>query len=251
MNDIILFNKPFQVLSQFSSDGDKKTLAHFINVPNVYPAGRLDFDSEGLMLLTDNGAVQHFISSPAFKMPKTYWAQVEGIPNQDALEQLRNGVELKDGVTQTAQAKIIYPNSVSDRSPPIRFRPSIPTSWVELQIHEGRNRQVRRMTAAVGHPTLRLIRIAIGPYQLETEQLAEGEWKKAPLPDELTKRVNDFEQNRKKRTSKTASLNSRRHNSKNKSDKRESTADKPISGNKKRRKTISNGKRMAEKTARS
>ncbi|MFT2110173.1 pseudouridine synthase [Marinomonas sp. 2405UD68-3] len=251
MNNIILFNKPFQVLSQFSNDGDKKTLAHFIDIPNVYPAGRLDFDSEGLMLLTENGSVQHLISSPTFKMPKTYWAQVEGIPSEYDLEKLRNGVELKDGITLPAQAKSITPNSISDRSPPVRFRQAIPTSWVELKIHEGKNRQVRRMTAAIGYPTLRLIRVAIGPYSIDTENLAEGEWKSVPLSPEFQERVFQFEKNRKKSTSRAPTNNSRRHYSKTQSDGSISTERKTTPNEKTGRKPLSNSKRVARKTTRS
>lgn len=251
MNDIILFNKPFQVLSQFSDDGYKKTLAQFIDVPNVYPAGRLDFDSEGLMLLTENGSVQHLISSPEFKMPKTYWAQVEGIPTVLDLEKLRNGVELKDGMTLPAQVKHITQSTIPERSPPVRFRQAIPTSWIELQIHEGRNRQVRRMTAAIGYPTLRLIRMAIGPYSIETENLAEGEWKTVALSSELKERVFEFEKNRKKSAPRTPSYNSRRHYSKTKSDNGTPTGNKATSSDKKGRKPLSNGKRVAKKTTRS
>ena len=232
MTDIILFNKPFQVLSQFSADGDKTTLANFIHLPGVYPAGRLDFDSEGLMLLTDNGALQHLISSPQFKMPKTYWAQVEGVPSESALSQLRAGVELKDGITLPAQAKQIYPETIQERTPPVRFRQSIPTSWIELTIHEGKNRQVRRMTAAVGFPTLRLIRVAIGPYSIKTENLITGEWKKVLIPTELQQQVSRFEQRRSKKPSKFASSDRRSRYS--------PTGKKAVGGN---NQSISDGKR--------
>ena len=183
MAKIILFNKPYDVLSQFTDRDDRQTLADFIDVPGVYPAGRLDRDSEGLMILTDDGAAQHKIASPRHKMAKTYWAQVEGIPDQHALDQLRHGVELKDGMTKPAKAGLIDPPDLWPRTPPIRYRANIPDSWIELTIREGRNRQVRRMTAAVGHPTLRLIRVRVGPWSLEN--LAPGQWETLECPPEL------------------------------------------------------------------
>lgn len=181
MAKTILFNKPFGVLSQFTDKGttgsERPTLSAYINVPGVYAAGRLDRDSEGLMVLTSDGRLQNRIACPEQKTPKTYWAQVEGIPEPDALDTLRNGVTLKDG--QTAPAKVFPinpPDSLWPRDPPIRFRKSVPDSWIALTISEGRNRQVRRMTAAVGHPTLRLIRAQIGDWTLDG--LAPGEWRK-------------------------------------------------------------------------
>ena len=164
---VILLNKPFGVLSQFTSSKGFSTLADYVDVPNVYAAGRLDKDSEGLLVLTDDGALQDRITSPKHKMSKTYWAQVEGEPTQDALAALREGVKLKDGVSKPAQAKLIAEPNVWPRTPPIRERKSIPTSWIELSLTEGRNRQVRRMTAAVGFPTLRLIRYSIGSWTIE------------------------------------------------------------------------------------
>ena len=177
---LVLFNKPFDVLSQFTDQDERETLADYIPIKNVYPAGRLDRDSEGLLLLTDHGKLQNLIASPAFKLPKTYWAQVEGDINEDAIDALKNGVELKDGVTAPAKAAIIDEPEVWPRNPPIRERKAIPTSWLELSITEGRNRQVRRMTAAVGYPTLRLIRVAIGPWNLG--DLQPGHYHQ--LPDE-------------------------------------------------------------------
>jgi len=176
---LILFNKPYGVLSQFTDEGSgKPTLKAFIPLPGVYPAGRLDFDSEGLLILTDDGREQARIADPKHKMPKTYLAQVEGVPNEEALEALRRGIDLKDGRTRPAGAKIVpEPENLWPRDPPIRVRKSVPDTWIELTITEGRNRQVRRMTAAAGHPTLRLIRTRIGEWELGS--LAPGEWRRA------------------------------------------------------------------------
>lgn len=162
-------------MSQFSASGDKQTLGDYIEVAKVYPAGRLDYDSEGLMLLTDDGVLQNRISSPRHKLAKTYWVQLEGEICANALEQLRRGVELKDGMTRPARAQLMQAPTVWPRDPPIRERKSIPTCWVELQISEGRNRQVRRMTAAVGFPTLRLVRWRIGDWSLDG--LQPGQWR--------------------------------------------------------------------------
>lgn len=177
MTTSLLFNKPFRVLSQFSPEAGKQTLADYIDLPGVYAAGRLDFDSEGLMLLTDDGALQARVSNPRYKTPKTYFAQVEGIPDQAALQALAQGVELKDGLTRQAQVTAIdQPGWLWPRNPPIRERKAIPTQWLQLVIREGRNRQVRRMTAAIGHPTLRLVRIAIGGWRLD--DLQPGDYRK-------------------------------------------------------------------------
>lgn len=166
-SEIILFNKPFQVLCQFTDEQDRKTLAHYINEPGFYAAGRLDRDSEGLLLLTNNGQLQQQISHPRFKIMKRYLVQVEGEPTDAMLKKLRFGIELKDGKTAPARALIVEPpNALWQRDPPIRVRENIPTSWLEIAITEGRNRQVRRMTAAVGLPTLRLIRTHIGDYSV-------------------------------------------------------------------------------------
>ncbi len=168
MKNLILFNKPFQVLSQFTSDGDKQALKSYLpNYPGFYVAGRLDFDSEGLLLLTNNGALQHQIAHPKFDKEKSYWVQVEGDINHEALLQLAKGVQLKDGLTKPAKVKRIDEPKIWPRNPPIRERQNIPTSWIELTITEGKNRQVRRMTAAVGFPTLRLIRYRIGDWTIE------------------------------------------------------------------------------------
>ena len=177
---VILFNKPFNVLWQFTDRGGRATLADYIPLPGVYPAGRLDYDSEGLLVLTDDGRLQQRIADPRHRLPKTYWAQVEHVPSAEALEQLRRGVVLRDGPTRPAQARLIEPPAIWPRNPPIRERKNIPTAWIELTIREGRNRQVRRMTAAVGHPTLRLVRVAVGPWRLGG--LAPGEWVEAELP---------------------------------------------------------------------
>lgn len=172
---IVLFNKPFDVLCQFSPQPGKRTLKDFIDVPNVYAAGRLDRDSEGLLVLTDDGALQHRITHPKKKMSKEYWVQVEGEITHAAIEQLCAGVMLKDGITRPAKVSVIPAPDVWVRVPPIRERKSIPTSWLKIVIKEGRNRQVRRMTAAVGFPTLRLIRYRIGSWTLDT--LAHGEYR--------------------------------------------------------------------------
>ena len=174
---LVLFNKPFDTLCQFTGEEDDSTLANYITVKDVYPAGRLDKDSEGLLLLTNDGALQNRISHPKYKMPKTYWAQVEGEVTEEIISQLRRGVELNDGKTKPAKASILDIESQDlklwQRTPPVRFRKNIPTSWIELTISEGKNRQVRRMTAAVGLPTLRLIRVAIGPWKLDELQPGE------------------------------------------------------------------------------
>ncbi|MDP3171385.1 MAG: pseudouridine synthase [Polaromonas sp.] len=176
---LIVFNKPYGVLSQFTPEGRWRGLKDFITIPDVYVAGRLDADSEGLLLLTSDGKLQARISDPRFKMDKTYWVQVEGVPHEAALQALRDGVRLNDGITRPARAALMAPPlALWPRDPPVRVRQAIPTSWVELVIREGRNRQVRRMTAAAGFPTLRLIRAAIGPWQLDG--LAPGNWREAP-----------------------------------------------------------------------
>ena len=173
---LICFNKPYGVLSQFTPEGRWRGLKDFIAVPEVYVAGRLDADSEGLLLLTSDGALQARISDPRFKMEKIYWVQVEGVPDEAALSALRQGVQLNDGMTRPANARLIdTPPGLWEREPPVRVRKAIPTTWLELGIREGRNRQVRRMTAAVGFPTLRLIRSSSGPYALG--DLAQGAWR--------------------------------------------------------------------------
>lgn len=178
---LILFNKPFQVMCQFSPHPARESLANYIDIPGIYPAGRLDADSEGLVLLTDNGKLQHRISHPGHKQTKTYIAQVEGTPNGQALERLRLPLDLGDFVTQGCDTREIQqPDWLWPRDPPVRERMNNPTSWLAISLSEGKNRQVRRMTAAAGLPTLRLIRIAIGPFSLARHPLWPGEWREVP-----------------------------------------------------------------------
>jgi 23S rRNA pseudouridine2457 synthase len=176
---LILFNKPYGILSQFSAEGRFEGLAGFGFPADVYAAGRLDADSEGLLILTDDGALQHRIAHPTAKLPKTYWAQVEGVPDEAELAALRGGVGLKDGVTLPAEARLIDEPALWPRNPPIRFRRDSPTSWLEIVIREGKNRQVRRMTASVGHPTLRLVRARIGNWSLN--DLQSGDWQQLEI----------------------------------------------------------------------
>ncbi|HEX7953200.1 MAG TPA: pseudouridine synthase [Burkholderiales bacterium] len=176
MPRVVLFNKPYGVICQFSPSAGKQTLKDFVPIAEIYPAGRLDTDSEGLLVLTDDGRLQNTISHPAQKWPKTYWAQVEGVPGEAALERLRAGVDLGDFVAAPARVAVIdEPTGLWPRTPPIRVRQNIPTSWMEISITEGKNRQVRRMTAATGHPTLRLIRHQIGNWTLSG--LASGAYR--------------------------------------------------------------------------
>jgi 23S rRNA pseudouridine2457 synthase len=180
---LILFNKPYGVLSQFTDSRAGKPrsiLSDFVDLPGVYPAGRLDSDSEGLLVLTDDGRLQARIADPRFKMPKTYLVQVEGEPDEASLARLRQGVSLKDGPTRPALLERIAPPDLWPRDPPVRFRKTVPDCWIRMTIREGRNRQVRRMTAAVGHPTLRLVRWSIGDWTIEG--LPPGEWREAPAP---------------------------------------------------------------------
>lgn len=184
---LILFNKPFGVMTQFSPHPGRETLADYLAIPAIYPAGRLDADSEGLLLLTDDGKLQHRIAHPRRKEAKTYLVQVEGTPTPEALQRLRDPLNLGDFTTQGSQARLIEePAWLWPRNPPIRERRNQPTSWLALTISEGKNRQVRRMTAAVGLPTLRLVRIAIGPYALASHPVLPGEWREVD-PAELDK----------------------------------------------------------------
>lgn len=182
---LILFNKPFHVLCQFTDKEGRAALADYIPVSDVYAAGRLDFDSEGLVVLTNMGSLSHRITEPRHKLPKTYLVQVEGVPDEHALERLRKGVLLNDGMTQSAEVLPVgEPQALWPRIPPIRFRKNIPATWLSITITEGRNRQVRRMTASVGHPALRLIRVQVGPWKLG--ELKPGQWKEASFPTGLS-----------------------------------------------------------------
>ena len=166
MSKLVLFNKPYHVLSQFTDETGRKTLADFIHIKEIYPAGRLDYDSEGLLMLTDDGRLQSLISHPKHKLTKTYWAQVEGAPRDRDLDPLRRGITLKDGTCLPAQVDLMDPPDLWERDPPVRYRKSVPDTWISLTITEGRNRQVRRMTAAIGFPTLRLVRAAFGDWSI-------------------------------------------------------------------------------------
>ncbi|WP_346797415.1 pseudouridine synthase [Halomonas sp. Bachu 37] len=188
MSDLYLLHKPYRVLSQFSDREGRATLAELIDIPGIYPAGRLDYDSEGLLLLSADGSLIHRIAHPRHKQPKTYWVQVEGRCEEAALQALRSGITLKDGPTRPAKVRVIAPPRLADRNPPVEPRRHPVTSWLELTITEGRNRQVRRMTAHVGLPTLRLIRVAIGPWRLEG--LAPGEWRREVLHAPQSSRPN-------------------------------------------------------------
>jgi len=192
----ILFHKPFGVLTQFTAQEGRHTLKEFIPVASVYPVGRLDHDSEGLLLLTDDGPLQHRLSDPRFEHPKTYWVQVERVPSEESLGRLASGVEIQGSRTKPAEVRLIEgePTPLAPRDPPVRFRKSVPTAWLEMTISEGRNRQVRHMTAAIGHPTLRLIRTSLGPLRLGN--LKPGEWRELS-PGERASLVRDASRNKK------------------------------------------------------
>ncbi|WP_241499111.1 pseudouridine synthase [Rufibacter ruber] len=192
----LLLNKPFEVLTQFTDEQGRLTLKDFVPVPNVYPVGRLDYDSEGLVLLTNDKQLQHRLSDPKFKVEKTYWVQVEGVPTEEALDQLEKGVLIQGKKTTPAKARLLEEVELWERSKPIRFRANIPTTWVEIKISQGMNRQVRKMTAAVGYPTLRLVRVAIGPLQLDG--LPPGQYRELTPHEvkqlkELAKPINTFQ----------------------------------------------------------
>lgn len=187
MSRVIVFNKPFGTVCRFGEEEGRHTLGDWLDIPRVYPAGRLDRDSEGLVVLTDDGGLAHRITHPKRKLTKTYQVQVEGTPDTQALAALRQGVALREATTRPARVRAMTaPAGLWERDPPIRYRARIPTTWLELELREGRNRQVRRMTAAVGHPTLRLIRVAVGPWAIGT--LQPGEWREATVPPALARR---------------------------------------------------------------
>ena len=212
MANLILLNKLFNVLCQFTDDSGRDTLATYIKTPKVYPAGRLDYDSEGLLLLTDSGPLQARIADPQHKMKKTYWVQVEGHPNEDTLQSLRNGVVLKDGLTRPAKVAIIDEPSLWERNPPIRKRANDITTWLQIEISEGRNRQVRRMTAHIGHPTLRLVRYAIGPWNL-SDLKSPGQSMSTVVNMPADSRQTQKASRPKSRTSSTRQTNKTKNNS--------------------------------------
>ena len=198
----LLLNKPFEVLTQFTDETGRQTLKDFVPVPNVYPVGRLDYDSEGLVLLTDDKQLQHRLSDPKFKVEKTYWAQIEGVPTGQALDQLEKGVILQGKKTSLAKARLVEDVQLWERCKPIRFRANIPTSWVEVKISQGMNRQVRKMTAAVGHPTLRLVRVAMGPLvlgRLQPGEIRELTEEEVQMLKGLAKPVASFQRQFKRR----------------------------------------------------
>lgn len=196
MSRLILFNKPYGVLSQFTDASGRATLSDYIDSKGIYPAGRLDRDSEGLLLLTDDGKLQHLLANPKQKTWKRYWVEVERIPQAGALDALCRGLQLKDGPSLPARARLLSAPTLWPRNPPVRFRASIPTQWLQIEIREGRNRQVRRMTAAIGHPTLRLIRVAVGDWSLQ--ELQPGEWRSVEVGSPAQDRQNYPARNRRR-----------------------------------------------------